>query len=134
MTTFDPVLLSLIRRVWPTVIANSLIGTQPITGQAGQIFGMRSRYAYEWRFKMIDKRYFKNFLRLNDRKQSFSTDEITTAKYPLIRLTQDQIDNREVIWEWCNENVGKYHWINNNYNVIVFSDEQFVTLFKLVWG
>ena len=42
--TFDPVLISLVRRAMPNLIAYDIAGTQPMTGPTGLIFAMRSRY------------------------------------------------------------------------------------------
>ena len=41
---FDPVLISLIRRAMPNLVAYDLAGVQPMTGPTGLIFAMRSRY------------------------------------------------------------------------------------------
>jgi len=41
---FDPVLISLIRRSMPNLIAYDLCGVQPMNGPTGLIFAMRSRY------------------------------------------------------------------------------------------
>jgi len=41
---FDPVLISLIRRAAPNLIAFDIMGVQPMTGPTGLIFAMRSRY------------------------------------------------------------------------------------------
>jgi len=41
---FDPILISLIRRSMPNLVAYDLAGVQPMTGPAGLIFAMRSRY------------------------------------------------------------------------------------------
>tara|TARA_Y100000034_G_C6910355_1_gene424437 strand:- start:7723 stop:9084 length:1362 start_codon:yes stop_codon:yes gene_type:complete len=41
---FDPVLISLIRRSAPNLVAFDLMGVQPMTGPTGLIFAMRSRY------------------------------------------------------------------------------------------
>jgi hypothetical protein len=41
---FDPVLISLIRRSMPNLIAFDIVGVQPMTGPTGLIFAMRSRY------------------------------------------------------------------------------------------
>lgn len=41
---YDPVLISLIRRAAPKLIAYDLVGVQPMTGPSGQVFYMRSRY------------------------------------------------------------------------------------------
>src|SRR5208337_1773336 len=42
--TFDPVLISLVRRAMPNLIAYDICGVQPMTGPTGLIFAMRSRY------------------------------------------------------------------------------------------
>ena len=43
--TFDPVLISLVCRAMPNLIAYDICGVQPMTGPTGLIFAMRSRYA-----------------------------------------------------------------------------------------
>jgi len=45
IATLNKVILPVIRRVMPTVIANELIGVQPMTGPVGQIHTLRVRYA-----------------------------------------------------------------------------------------
>jgi hypothetical protein len=42
---FDPVLISLVRRAMPNLIAYDLLGVQPMTGPTGLIFAMRARYS-----------------------------------------------------------------------------------------
>ena len=42
---FDPVLISLIRRSMPNLVAYDLAGVQPMTGPTGLIFAMRSRFS-----------------------------------------------------------------------------------------
>lgn len=42
--TFDPVLISLVRRSMPNLIAYDICGVQPMTGPTGLIFAMRSKY------------------------------------------------------------------------------------------
>ena len=41
---FDPVLISLIRRSMPNLVAYDLAGVQPMSGPTGLIFAMRSRF------------------------------------------------------------------------------------------
>lgn len=43
--TFDPVLISLVRRAMPNLMAYDICGVQPMTGPTGLIFAMRSRYS-----------------------------------------------------------------------------------------
>jgi len=42
---FDPVLISLIRRAMPNLVAYDLAGVQPMNGPTGLIFAMRSRFS-----------------------------------------------------------------------------------------
>ena len=42
---FDPILISLVRRSLPNLIAYDICGVQPMTGPTGLIFAMRSTYA-----------------------------------------------------------------------------------------
>ena len=42
---FDPVLISLVRRAMPNLMAYDVCGVQPMTGPAGLIFALRARYA-----------------------------------------------------------------------------------------
>jgi len=44
VANFDPVLISLIRRAMPNLVAYDLAGVQPMSGPTGLIFAMRSRY------------------------------------------------------------------------------------------
>jgi Major capsid protein Gp23 len=45
VATLNKVILPVIRRVMPTVIANEIIGVQPMTGPVGQIHTLRVRYS-----------------------------------------------------------------------------------------
>ena len=42
--SYDPILISLVRRALPNLIAYDVCGVQPMTGPTGLIFAMRSRY------------------------------------------------------------------------------------------
>ena len=42
---WDPILISLVRRAMPNLIAYDIAGVQPMTGPTGLIFAMRSRYS-----------------------------------------------------------------------------------------
>jgi hypothetical protein len=44
---YDPVLISLIRRSMPNLVAYDIAGVQPMTGPTGLIFAMRSKYAID---------------------------------------------------------------------------------------
>src|SRR6266550_9152918 len=44
ISNFDPILISLVRRSLPNLIAYDMCGVQPMTGPTGLIFALRSRY------------------------------------------------------------------------------------------
>ena len=45
VANFDPILISLVRRAMPHLIAYDICGVQPMTGPTGLIFAMKSRYS-----------------------------------------------------------------------------------------
>ena len=44
MTSYNPVLISLVRRAMPNLVAYDIAGVQPMTGPTGLIFAMRTKY------------------------------------------------------------------------------------------
>jgi hypothetical protein len=58
--TFDPVLISLVRRAMPNLIAYDICGVQPMTGPTGLIFAMRSRYTNTTAFNNAGSESFYN--------------------------------------------------------------------------
>ena len=44
INNFDPILISLVRRALPNLIAYDVAGVQPMTGPTGLIFAMRAKY------------------------------------------------------------------------------------------
>lgn len=44
IATFQPILISMVRRAVPKLIAYDMFGVQPMTGPTGMIFALRSRY------------------------------------------------------------------------------------------
>ena len=44
ISNWDPILISLVRRAMPSLIAYDVCGVQPMTGPTGLIFAMKARY------------------------------------------------------------------------------------------
>ena len=44
IANWDPILISLVRRAMPSLIAYDICGVQPMTGPTGLIFAMKARY------------------------------------------------------------------------------------------
>ena len=70
---YDPVLISLVRRAMPNLVAYDLVGVQPMTGPTGLIFAMRSRYTNQ----AGDEAFY------NEANTGFST-EVTNVANTLI--------------------------------------------------
>jgi hypothetical protein len=49
---FDPIILSLIRREWPKMIAYQICGVQPLTSYAGMFFELTPEYAETGKFSL----------------------------------------------------------------------------------
>lgn len=116
--SFDPVILSIIRRVWPQIIAQSIVGVQPMSFSA-IITMTNTMYRY--------------FLRLNNRKSKQTIVNFTKADYPVVWLDYKQQKNRKEILNWCRSVFLPGSWATNRHDVIAFSNENQFTLFKLTW-
>ena len=58
---FDPVLISMIRRSMPNLIAFDLMGVQPMSGPSGLIFAMRSNYTQQGGAEALHNEALTNF-------------------------------------------------------------------------
>ena len=67
-SNWDPVLISLVRRAMPNLIAYDVCGVQPMTGPTGLIFAMRSRYSTNSGTEAL----------YNEANTEFSSDNATT--------------------------------------------------------
>jgi hypothetical protein len=70
---FDPVLISLIRRSMPNLVAYDLAGVQPMNGPTGLIFAMRSKYATQGGTEA--------FFNEVDSSWSAQNDDLTASSY-----------------------------------------------------
>lgn len=123
---FDPVIMPIIRRVWPTLIAQSIIGVQPMTAP----FSFTHRYNYALRDLIsVNNEIYKHFLRLNNRKKQVRCSELSAAGYPSIQVKDIRSNNYT---DWCNTQFGTNAWIENS-GVFWFRDEKDATLFRLTW-
>ena len=116
--TFDPVILSIIRRVMPTTIANDIIGVQPMSGLN----------IAPWIMKM-EKVHYQHFLRLNNRKKTQKISNIDEAGYTCVKLYRSWNDPRE----WCKKNLKPGSYINLHTR-FWFAYDRDATLFTLRWS
>ena len=58
---WDPILISLVRRSMPNLIAYDVCGVQPMTGPTGLIFAMRARFASWMVLKHLETKQILDF-------------------------------------------------------------------------
>jgi len=76
---FDPILISLVRRSLPNLIAYDIAGVQPMTGPTGLIFAMRSRYATQSGTEAFYNEANTSFSGVNGTQNSISLQSDTQA-------------------------------------------------------
>lgn len=109
------ILLSTIRPVYPTLLAQSIVGVQPMTDSVGQIFTMRASYTPQSKYK---------FSRANWYVADFDTQHYFEVE------------------EWCKDQFGPHprypdawsRWVHTYEDQIHFRDEKDYLMFLLRWG
>jgi len=83
--TWDPILISLVRRAMPNLIAYDIAGVQPMTGPTGLIFAMRSKYTAQDGVEAL----------FNEADTSFSgvSNTVTTSSDPFATDTDGTADD-----------------------------------------
>ena len=131
MTTLvNSTMISIIRRVTPTIIANDIIGVQPMTGPIGAIFSLRSKYNQR-RIKLTNDHY-RVFVRLNNRKKTQAIPDINAAKYPRLSLPLGSLNDNINCLTWCAEQFGKCGYIEDS-GTIWFANDNDMLFYKLRW-
>jgi hypothetical protein len=117
--TAQQILIPMIRQVYPSLIAQQILGVQPMTGPTGEIFTMRTMYD-------LDSIKFR-------KKYKFSR-----AKWYMMDF---DIKYYIEVKEWCAEQFGKHdrcpdawsRWWHRYESTIYFRDEDDAIMFKLRW-
>ena len=78
---FDPILISLVRRSLPNLIAYDVAGVQPMTGPTGLIFAMRSRYATQGGTEAFYNEANTGFAGLGTAQTAISTGSLPTEVF-----------------------------------------------------
>ena len=90
------VMIPIIRNVMPQVIAQQIVGVQPMTAPAASIGELRKKYGTKLKklptrrigYKM-NKAQLENFLRLNDRRKTQSSEDLKAAGYSSVIITHE---------------------------------------------
>lgn len=124
------VLLPMIRRVMPTIIANDIIGVSPMTGPAGNIFDMHDTWKFSIRVTMT-KVHYRHFLRVYNRRTSHLPDYISGLGYQTIRISARKDLHLEAE-QWCRDTLKPGSYVRRLGNFWFAYNEDYV-MFKLRW-
>lgn len=117
----NPVLMPMIRQVFPSLIAQSILGVQPMTGNVGRIFTLNVKYE-DPSIAKFHKKY-----------------KFSRAKWYVVEFDEK---NYSAVDQWCAEHFGPHpkrpdawsRWWHRYETSIHFRDEDDAVLFKLTWG
>lgn len=130
--SLNKVILPIIRRAMPNIIATSIVGVSPMTGPVNQVFKMKIKYGDLDKMRItLKKEHFKMFLRLYNRRKFTTHNDILAANYPWVKLT-DVITVFNTV-EWCNSSFGECGYIFDNVNRFYFENKEDCAMFTLTW-
>ena len=121
------VLLPLIRRVMPTIIANSIIGVSPMTGPPVSVFDM---IGFSSPVEMT-KVHYSHFLRVYNRRTQHRPEYITGLGYQKIRITR-RADLHLDADQWCRDNPKAGSYVRK-FGEFWFAYNDDAVLFKMTW-
>lgn len=113
----------------PSIIAQDLIGVQPMTGPAVDIFTMRGNYNWAGRV-VLYKEHFNHFLRVYNRRKHHHPDYLTNLGYTKIRLAYSKTIDAA---RWCRETFKRGTYVRSSSD-FWFAYERDAMLFTLRWS
>ena len=119
------ILMPLIRKMMPNIIAHDIIGVQPMTGPQSNILSIRKTTVFMQR-NMANAQY-QHFLRLNNRRRRQSVHDFLQAGYP-----EAEANYSSEVVAWCLENFPDCHVrFGNRY---FFANDEDRLIFMLRWS
>ena len=124
------VILPIIRNVMPSIIANDIIGVQPMTGALSgmQSIGRALRSGYPGRITLT-KDHYRHFLRVYNRRNQHHPEYITQLGYSHFKI---DYNNRNDAVFWCKQTFKPGSFIIS-FNDFWFAYERDAMLFTLRW-
>jgi len=89
--SYDPILISLVRRALPNLIAYDICGVQPMTGPTGLIFAMRSKYKTQGGTEALFNEANTAFSGTNALGANGNTRGSISNTNPVFALTDDDV-------------------------------------------
>ena len=94
---FDPVLISLIRRSMPNLVAYDLAGVQPMSGPTGLIFAMRSRFTNQVELRHCSTNQTQHSL--HSTLTVAQTYLLVTHRMKVLQLAQQLVSVQQVVYK-----------------------------------
>jgi hypothetical protein len=134
MTTTDvvKVLLPIIRRAMPSIIAHHLVGVQPMSAPTGSIFTLKARYQTTGGMILLTRAHFRHFLRVYNRRKSHSFNSIRDLGYPVYQILGYNQWSDVVVW--CRKNLEEGAFIVTPSSEIIFANHSDYLHFVLEVG
>jgi hypothetical protein len=133
VTQTAQVLLPMIRRVMPNIIANNIIGVQPMTGPTVDIFNTKYNLNrdFNWagRVRMY-KEHYNHFLRVYNRRKTHHPDYLTNLGYNKARVS---FSNAIAADQWCRKTFKTGTYVRSSADFWFARDKDY-TLFTLRWN
>lgn len=133
--TLNPVIIPILRRVMPNLIAQDIIGVSPMTGPAASVFKLRAKYRYRSLRYPVEPDVYRHFLRINNRRRTQNDEDLRAAGYASVTLPigVDYFPTR--IDAWCDANLGRHTWLRlGQPRTWWFSRDHDAVLFRMVWS
>ena len=115
-------LISVLRKSLPQIIANEIVGVQPMGGEY-------NLYRYWSNTAVMKKVHYQHFLKLYNRKKSHRLSDLEEAGYPVYKI--DILDSVEAK-EWCQKNLREGTWVRCMQR-FSFAYQSDAARFSLVW-
>lgn len=138
-TPLNPVIIPILRRVMPTLIANSIVGVAPMTAPSAQLSKLRKKFRIRWEGAFRPVRYrvapevYRYFLRINNRRRTQSSEDLDVAGYHAV--SGIPWTSWEPADEWCTTQLEPHSWLRFPGEARWwFSRESDAVLFGLVWA
>lgn len=135
-TPLDPVIIPMVRRVMPRVLAMDIIGVTPPASRPSKL---RKRYAIRLEGALLSARHrvapevYRHFLRINNRRRTQSSEDLAAAGYHAVSSIP------WTSWEpadaWCADQLEPHSWLRFPGEARWwFSRGSDAVLFGLVWS
>ena len=128
--SLNKVILPLIRKTMPNLIAQSIVGVSPMIGPVFQNYTMKFKYDT---FRInLKQGHFKVFLRLYNRRKFTTHKDILAANYHWVDLKE--YSKSIPAKHWCIDNFGEYSFIfDSMYSRFYFENKEDCAMFTLTW-